>query len=140
VHRPIHLLCFALVLAFVALPPDPALGEFKDLGTLPGGGYFLNEVLGVSGDGNVVVGSGTRVTNIGDYYPNPDKQAIRWEAGELTGLKPLVSSHDLSVARAASYDGSVVTGVAYRNITPQGGFVWTAGGYALLGDLPGGST
>jgi uncharacterized membrane protein len=122
---------------FAALP---ALATFEDLGTLPGGDYFVSQALGVSGDGTVVVGSGSIVTIVPGIGVIVDEQAIRWEAGVLTSAKPLFTNHERSIAVAASYDGSVITGVVYRSSPWQGGFVWDAGSLTSLGDLPGGST
>jgi len=122
------------------ISPAMAFASFQDLGTLPGGDYFLSRAQGISGDGNIVVGSGSIVTN-GDWVTVVDEQAIRWDAGVLSSMKSLVAGHDRSVAKGVSYDGSVVAGVVYRWDTyVDGGFIWTNGTFSLLGDFPGGST
>ncbi len=127
------------LLVLAALTPLSAHASFEDLGVLPGGDYFLSQALSVSGDGNVVVGSGS-IVNVGDEFTSIDDQAIRWENGVLTSMKPLVVGHDRSVARGVSADGSVITGTVYRwGGYPSGGFVWADGAVSFLGDLSGGS-
>lgn len=130
----------SLITCSVGFSPVRASADFEDLGTLPGGDFFVSQAMGVSGDGSVVVGSGSNVTVVPECCLIIDEQAILWEAGVLTGMKSLVAGHERSIARSASQDGSVITGNLYRSGLPQGGFIWEAGSVTLLGDLPGGST
>ena len=134
------LLPVVAIACLLVVAPQRAFSAFQDLGTLPGGDYFKSQALGVSGDGAVVVGSGSNVTIIPECCVQVAEQAIRWQWGVLTGMKSLVANHQRSIALAASYDGSVITGVLYRTSPWQGGFVWEAGAVTSLGDLPGGSS
>ena len=128
-----------LVLALVVLPGvSPA--AFSELGSIPGGDAFTSRALGVSGDGDVVVGSAGVITYRYDGSLVVDEQAFRSVGGVMTSLSPLVSYHERSIATNASYDGSVVTGTVYRWNAADGGFRWTGDTYSLLGDFPGGGT
>jgi len=115
---------------------------FYDLGVLPGSQAFLSTADGVSGDGRVVVGTATFATTVSDCCVVRHTRAFRWTEGVFT-LMPPVSHEDRSIARAVSYDGSVVTGNLYTASLSgawQGGFVWVGNAVLPLGDLPGGSS
>lgn len=73
------------------------------LGDLPGGSFF-SRAIKVSGNGRVIVGHGTNATG---------EEAFRWIDGVMSGLGDLpggLSSRSCSMS--ASYDGTVVVGVA----------------------------
>lgn len=138
--------CLVLCLSASADADPPGLYELGELtSTHPYFSHFTSQALGVSGDGRVVVGSGKLWFN---YPETPwvwDEEAFRSEDGAMTSMAPLVTNHDRSIARAANYDGTFITGVVYRYGSPpewQGGFVWDwpGGTSTWLGDLPGGST
>jgi uncharacterized membrane protein len=118
------------VLAVVT--PLSAQASFEELGELPGGDYFQSQALDVSGDGRVVVGSGT-IVYVGSEFTSWDQQAVRWENGVLTSMRPAIGRQGDSIAWGASADGSVITGSR-----ASGSFVWASGVVSPLGDLPGG--
>jgi len=130
------ILCFGSALVCAA---SSASADFRDLGELPGGDYFVSQALDVSGDGGVVVGSGNTVTRLPEGGIVVHEQAIRWEAGFLVGIESLGTVYQRTIARGVSYDGSVITGVMY-DPSNDSGFVWDEAGVVPLGDLPGGST
>jgi hypothetical protein len=53
------LLLAPLLACSLGIAPSRAEAAFQGLGELPGGDYFVSQALGVSGDGSVVVGSGS---------------------------------------------------------------------------------
>jgi len=117
-----------------------ASADFLDLGELPGGDFFVSQALSVSGDGRVVVGSGSTVSGASEEGgPIVHEQAIRWEAGILVGINSLGTSYRRTIALGVSYDGSVVTGIM-DDPSDFRGFIWDEAGVAPLGDLPGGPT
>jgi probable HAF family extracellular repeat protein len=87
--------------------------------------------LGVSANGNVVVGQIDRITGILEAY--------RWTAdGGAVGLGDLPGGETNSGAWGVSADGQVVVGVS-ESASGREAFRWTeAGGMVGLGDLPGG--
>ncbi len=113
--------------------------DFLDLGELPGGDEFVSQALDVSGDGRVVVGSGSTVVYAPEVGPIVHEQAIRWEAGILVGIDSLGTNYSRTLAFGVSYDGSVVTGTM-TDPSNHSGFVWDEAGVVPLGDLPGGPT
>ncbi|MCB0277659.1 MAG: hypothetical protein KDI06_22785, partial [Calditrichaeota bacterium] len=105
-----------------------------NIGDLPGGSYYT-ALEGLSGDGNVAVGwSRAGPDNFG--------HAFSWTpAGGMVDLGTL-PGYSSSVARGASYDGSVIVGSSTRNdSTGQTiqAWRWTAAtGMQGLGWMPGG--
>jgi uncharacterized membrane protein len=133
------LLRTSLVGCVICFAPLSAFADFQDLGELPGGDFFVSQALGVSGDGAVVVGSGSTVIDVPEIGFIVHEQAIRWELGVLTGIESLGTTFERSIARGVSYDGSVVTGNMQGSLGDDG-FVWDDEGVMPLGDLPGGSS
>lgn len=102
---------------------------FQGLGDLPGGAVS-SDALGVSANGNVVVGSSVGASG---------REAFRWSVGTMTGLGHLASYPTESIAAAASADGQVIVGVSRTTSNSSEAFRWTkSGGMVGLGDLPGG--
>lgn len=137
----------ALVPSLLALVASTgaARAGFQDIGVLEGGDYAHSRAYGISGNGQVVLGSSTLVY-VGDWVETYEEIGVRWDAGALTPVKPLVLGHERSTARTASYDGTVIGGTVYRYSGypeagyPEGGFLWEAGGVSILPDAPGGSS
>lgn len=104
--------------------------SFQSLGDLPGG-TFASYALGVSSNGQVVVG-----TSISDK----GYEGFRWTATNgITALGALPGGSFGSEAMAVSGDGNVIVGYTSSSAGYQG-FRWTqAAGMVGLGDLPGGS-
>ena len=104
-------------------------GAFEGLGDLPGG-VFNSFGLGVSADGQVVVGASTTAT--GD-------EAFRWtRATGMVALGDLPGGDRRSVARGVSLDGSVVVGFGNVEGSRAEAVRWTsATGMVGLGFLPG---
>lgn len=100
-----------------ALPPTPPRT------------FSTSRALGVSRDGNVVVGSSDRGANF--------REAIRWTAaGGLVSLGKLPGA-DWSEAMTASADGAVVAGFSgIVNANNHKLFRWTSAGMVDLGALP----
>jgi probable HAF family extracellular repeat protein len=91
--------------------------------------FAESSALGVSGDGQTVVGvlfTGRSVT-----------EAFRWtETDGIQRMGTLSNRQSLSIAHDASNDGSIVIGYVVHG-AGQDAFRWTAaGGYELLGRLP----
>ncbi|HZW08561.1 MAG TPA: hypothetical protein VFF69_01540 [Phycisphaerales bacterium] len=109
-------------------------GGLVSLGDLPGG-VHASEALNVSADGGAVVG----VADWIDNWPTLTGQAFRWtDADGMAGLGYARAHHDLSMAYAASANGSTVVGISMKNLSDGEAFVWTEGtGMVGLGDLPG---
>lgn len=105
------------------------------LGDLPGGAH-ASRAYNISADGTTVVGRGDMVDN----WPTLTGQAFLWT--EATGMIALGYSqphHDDSEAWAVSKDGSVVTGLSFKNFSDGEAFIWTQGsGMVGLGDIAGG--
>jgi probable HAF family extracellular repeat protein len=100
---------------FVAFSWTAAEG-MKGLGAL-GGRRRFSAAADVSSDAGVIVG----VTSSSSH----EREAFRWEDGEMIGLGVL-PDHDESVAYAVSADGSVVVGLGAREPGDQLAFRWTA--------------
>jgi uncharacterized membrane protein len=145
-RRKLLRVCLVLCLSASAHADPAGLYELGELtSTDPYFSHFTSQALGVSGDGRVVVGSGTLVFDIPEWGWRVEKEAIRSEDGVMEGMASLVTNHLRSIARSASYDGTFITGIVYRSGSPpdwQGGFIWDwVGGTATgIGDLPGGMT
>jgi probable HAF family extracellular repeat protein len=112
-----------------------ATGGMVGLGDLPGG-VFQSQALGVSADGAVVVGFGTRSA---PDPPTGTLEAFRWTAGGgMVGLGDLPGGFFRSQASGVSADGAVVVGGSVSALGSEA-FRWTpAGGMVGLGILPGG--
>ena len=96
-----------VVLLSSTYAPTVISGEFISLSCLPDGTFVQSSALGVSGDGKVVVGYCDRKRETGEYV----REAFRWtRSGGMIGLGFLPGDERISVARAASYDGSVIVG------------------------------
>lgn len=101
-------------------------GGMVSIGDLPGGGSGAI-AMGVSADGNVIVGFGKSCDCPGD-------EAFRWtEAGGMVGLGDLPGGDFDSKAFATTADGSVVVGSGTTGVGPTGGlelgaFYWTEAG------------
>lgn len=96
------------------------------------GGATIAQASAISADGQVTVGFGTGANGA---------RAVRWLGGSLTpismGLPPGLAG--FTEAKHVSGDGQVVVGVWGDGLSMNEAFRWTqAGGYELLGDLPGG--
>lgn len=129
----------ALTLAVGCACELSSAATFQGIGELDVNNPF-SEALGVSGDGQVVVGRSKNTSG--------ETEAIKWTAagsgtmtalGHLQTTSPRVKS---SEAYAASHDGSVIVG---RSSSDSGtsasdlqAFHWTSSGMAGLGDLSGG--
>ena len=102
--------------------------SFNGLGDLPGG-YTESMAMGISADGNVVVGRAESVHGT---------EAFRWtQATGMEGLGDLGGADFISIANGASADGSVIVGTGRCNIGDEP-FRWTrATGMVGLGDFPG---
>ncbi len=106
---------------------NPAAGVVS-LGDLPGG-RFDSGALGVSADGNVIVGYG---------YTASGFEAFRWSQGTgMVGLGDLPGGGVFSMAFGVSADGLVVVGRSAGALGHEA-FRWESGGMTGLGDLPGG--
>jgi probable HAF family extracellular repeat protein len=110
------------------------IATFTPLGFLPGGQFPESAALGVSANGNVVVG----FSSSENAFALNAQEAFRWQANTgLVGLGSLGGAPFFSRAQAVSGNGQVVVGVS---ISPQGeeAFRWSAQtGMVGLGDLPG---
>lgn len=101
------------------------------LGDLPGGLNF-SYARAVSENGNIIVG----VSN----GPDGDR-AVRWAGGATTPTSLGMPAGRSGVTEASniSGNGQVIVGTWSDGISENQAFRWTiAGGYTLLGDLPGG--
>lgn len=104
--------------------------ELRSVGFLPGGNQA--SALGVSADGNWVIGLSTGLNGI---------EAFRWSlATGMQGLGDFEEGIFLSAAYGVSQDGSVVVGIGTRD-GYQEGFRWTQStgfvGLGNLDDIPG---
>lgn len=95
----------SVVLAFCVGAWSPALGDapfFMGLGHLPDSPPYCN-ALAISKDGHVTAGYN---------YSGVDRQAVRWEDGQILGLGDLYGEEYRSTANGVSFDGTVVVGQA----------------------------
>jgi probable HAF family extracellular repeat protein len=121
----------ATILVFlVSIVWGPSLASaqatFELLGDLPGGIVF-SQARGISADGLVVVGTSSGSTT----------NAFRWTAGVMEPLDEPTGTIGIFGANDASADGSVIAGDLSTAVGGAGR--WTAaGGWSVLGDLPGG--
>jgi probable HAF family extracellular repeat protein len=107
---------------------------FSGLGLLPG--YSFSRAVGVSGDGNVVVGYSSADSN-GDCSDNC--QAVRWVNGGAPNSLGYLPGGNASNASAANADGSVIVGLAHAttSVHSEAAFRWvldTSGG--TMTELP----
>jgi probable HAF family extracellular repeat protein len=117
-----HAIILSIMLITAAIAAIPAAGcaaTFTGLGDLPGE-YYDSSAMGVSADGQVVVG---RSVSTSGY------EAYRWTAsGGMVGLGTLTGM-TVSQANAVSADGSVIVGIVGTDLYPSGpAFRWTASG------------
>ncbi len=90
------------LLALLFCAPALHAQSFQGLGDLPGG-TFTSRAYGVSADGAVVVGEGSRADG--------NDGAFRWTAsGGMVDLGDLPGGNFYSRARGVSADGAVVVG------------------------------
>jgi probable HAF family extracellular repeat protein len=119
---------FAACASLMIASPTPGLAaSFTPLGDLPGGELY-STAYDVSGDGQVVVGTGTSSTY---------SEAFRWTAA--TGMVSLggLTRPGNSTGEAVSADGTTIVGLDVR--TAQG-YSWTStGGMVGLGTYPPGA-
>lgn len=96
------------------------------------GAYTSSKAFGVSGDGNVIVGTSG---NLGGNW-----EAFKYtQAGGMVNLGDLAGGAVYALANAASYDGSVIVGYSDSNLGNEA-FKWTQStGMVGLGVLTGGS-
>jgi len=104
--------------------------SFRGLSDLPGGS-FLSVAMGVSSNGQVVVGYSSSANGT---------EAVRWTpTNGLVGLGDLPGGTFSSFANAISPEGAVIVGVG-RSAAGGEAFRWTqSAGMIGLGDLPGGA-
>src|SRR5260370_16179671 len=98
--------------------------SFQGLGQMPGASAATGgtAALGISGDGNVIVGYGWVPSSLPGGFA---QQAFRWTpTGGYQLLGDLGSG--TSIADAASFDGSVVVGESPPAGAIFGSFRWTA--------------
>jgi probable HAF family extracellular repeat protein len=100
------------------------------LGDLPGGN-LASAATAISGDGRIIVGSGTS-----DVGTAP----VTWDSTGIhnLGYLPLGSFAAQGTCNAVNYDGSVIVGYSASVNGTMEAFRWTAAGMIGLGDLPGG--
>ncbi len=126
---------FALLLVAASTAMlTPANGQtqasFQGLGFLPNG-ESVSQALGMSADGNVVVGSSGLASQT---------EAFRWTALDgMQGLGDLPDGPDDSQASSASYDGSTIvgTGSGDSHANPKEAFIWdSTNGMIGIGAIP----
>ncbi|MFM9996914.1 MAG: PEP-CTERM sorting domain-containing protein [Phycisphaerales bacterium] len=125
---------------FLAAAVAPAMGQatFTGVGDLKGGGEY-SEVLGLSGDGQTVVGASI----VGGSGFSQVFGAFRWTGAGLEAVYQNPAGESVR-AQAASFSGGVIAGFAdfgfFSTLGVQA-FIWTPStGAYLVGDLPGGSS
>jgi len=103
--------------------------EFVPLGDLPGGfGIdFSSAAYGISGDGLIIVGSGTALTSPLSH----DVKAAKWMGGPPPQMLGYISLSAPAFARDVSADGAVIVG---HN---DNAMMWTASGPTSLGTVSG---
>ncbi len=101
-------------------------GGLHGLGILSGS----SDALGISGDGNVIVGEGVYTSNVVGPF-----RSLR--AGPIQAMPMLAGASPASGwAAGASYDGSVIVGQS-RDSTGIQAVRWTSAGIAALGNMSG---
>jgi probable HAF family extracellular repeat protein len=117
-----------IIAAIASLTTNAA--SFRGLGDLPGGS-FLSVAMGISSNGQVVVGYSSSANGT---------EAIRWTpTNGLVGLGDLPGGTFSSFASAISPEGAVIVGVG-RSAAGGEAFRWTQAASMIgLGDLPGGA-
>lgn len=134
VHHRFHGLFLRLAIGccsdiFVLLVAAPAIAQsFQGIGELQGG-VNQSVVLGVSGDGQVVVGESSSESG---------REAFHWRDGVFTSRGEFDGGEFSSVTRAASFDGSVVVGARWTADFEQEAFLFADGAMHGLGDIEGG--
>ncbi len=105
-------------------------GPLQDLGVLTGHSRSYGQ--GVSGDGNIVVGT----LESGDF--GFTGEAFRWTpTGQMQGLGWLRPGSIRSEARGVSRDGGTIVGMNMDSALTAEAFKWTeAGGFEALPNLP----
>ena len=109
--------------------PATAPMKVTGAGKLPGGSSSAAKA--ISGDGRVIVGTGTNASSDNEaFFGSP--------ATGLIGMGDLAGGSFSSQANAVSLDGAVIVGYG---VSASGleAFRWTSAGMVGLGDLPGGS-
>ena len=104
---------------------------FQGIGDLPGGG-FETEVMGISGDGSVLVGLSEATFGT---------RAIKWDwSGGIMELSGFPFDTTQSTSSAVSYDSSVIIGDYRSYSSGSGGYRWEDNVIIELGSLvPGNS-
>jgi probable HAF family extracellular repeat protein len=109
--------------------------SFQGLGFLPGGSFEL--ALGISGDGNVVVGQAN------DPNAGNDFRAFRWINGSISDIGALALGDPCcrhSEAFGANSDGSVIAGDSFLGGSSYQAAVWNNGAISALPNLLPGDT
>jgi probable HAF family extracellular repeat protein len=120
------LIYISMFLFFTLSIPNFAFSAyFINLGDLPDGD-FGSSALGISADGNVVVGVGN------------SQKAFRWT--KETGIVAIASGFSLSAANSVNADGSIIAGYVVESNGIYNAFRWTADtGIVGIGNLYGGN-
>jgi probable HAF family extracellular repeat protein len=116
------------------------LGDIREnLGFLPDPSWFKHtQACGISSDGQVVVGSSGDWTLSMSGSQNLGPQAFRWTAA--AGMQALFTPRlPMSVAMAASADGSTIVGYYDLKDSRRRAYRWTANGVTQLEPLLGDS-
>ncbi|MHB0954027.1 MAG: autotransporter domain-containing protein [Allorhizobium sp.] len=127
--RKIRFTLIALMGSTALMMPSPASAEFRDLTGITPGAYWFT-ALGVSGDGNYVVGEGIDVDGVGRGFFYDARSGTGQDIGLLVSGQPTIAS-DVS-------NSGVVVGTA--NIAPltSRAVLWTReAGFRDLGTLDG---
>lgn len=125
-HR-MAILCICATFTFLVTPL--ANGQsFQGIGELDGG-IDQSVVLGVSGDGRVVVGESSS---------DSGREAFLWRDSTFFSLGRFDGGEYSSVARAATFDGSGVVGARWTADFEQEAFLFADDEMRGLGDLSGG--
>lgn len=119
----------ALLGSTALMMPSPAKAEFRDLSAFAPGAYWFT-ALGVSGNGNYMVGEGIDADDVGRSF----FYDVRSGAGQDVGL--LVSGEP-TIARDVSNSGIVVGSANIAPLTTKA-FLWTRdAGFQNIGTLDG---
>jgi probable HAF family extracellular repeat protein len=103
---------------------------FVPLGDLDGGN-FDSHATAISGNGQIIVGSGTSAIG---------SAPVMWDSAGIhnLGYLPLGAFAPQGTANAINFDGSVIVGTSSSVNGTMEAFRWTPSGMIGLGDLPGG--